>query len=406
MLTSLTRNLLTSSSIVPRRLFSSTVAPNAYYTSSLVSDHVVKKVDPTAKLYDFRSDTVTAPTDEMFDLMKHASRSDDVFQEDKSVNDLQDYMAEITGHEAALFCASGTMTNQLALRTHLVTPPHSVVCDSRAHVFLWEAGGIAVHSRASVSPVIASNGVHVTSDEIEANLLGEDIYSAPTRVVSLENTLNGMIFPVEEMAKISDMARNRGLAMHLDGARLWNASQETGVSLKEYGKLFDSMSLCLSKGVGAPIGSIVVGSHKFIDRVRFNRKLFGGGWRQAGFMAVAAKYGIDNIVPTMKETHKLAKYMADQLVAMGIDLQIPCHTSMVFIDTARAGLRVERDLIPALAERNIKMGGMGTKARMVLHHQIDRQGVDSFLKVVRDAIALRQQQENEDSLRLTSSNSA
>lgn len=322
------------------------------------------------------------------------------------MNDLQDYMAEITGHEAALFCASGTMTNQLALRTHLVTPPHSVVCDSRAHVFLWEAGGIAVHSRASVSPVIASNGVHVTSDEIEANLLGEDIYSAPTRVVSLENTLNGMIFPLEEMAKISDMARNRGLAMHLDGARLWNASQETGVSLKEYGKRFDSMSLCLSKGVGAPIGSIVVGSHKFIDRVRFNRKLFGGGWRQAGFMAVAAKYGIDNIVPTMKETHKLAKYLADQLVAMGIDLQIPCHTSMVFIDTARAGLRVERDLIPALAERNIKMGGMGTKARMVLHHQIDRQGVDSFLEVVRDAIALRQQQENEDSLRLTSSNSA
>jgi threonine aldolase len=315
-------------------------------------------------------------------------------------------VAELTGHEAGLFCASGTMTNQLALRTHLVTPPHSVVCDHRAHVFLWEAGGIAVHSRASVSPVIGSNGIHITADEIEANLLGEDIYSAPTRVVSLENTLNGMIFPIEEIAKISEMARSRGLAMHLDGARLWNASQETGHTLKEYGKYFDSMSLCLSKGVGAPVGSIVVGNAKFVDRVRFNRKLFGGGWRQVGGLAAVAHHCIDHIVPTMKETHKLAKYLADELVSMGIDLQIPTHTSMVFIDTTRAGLQVERDIIPALAERNIKMGGMGKKARLVLHHQIDRQGVDSLLQVFREAIMRRQQQDNEESFRLTSSNSA
>jgi threonine aldolase len=215
-----------------------------------------------------------------------------------------------------------------------------------------------------------------------------------------------MIFPIEEIAKISEMARGRGLAMHLDGARLWNASQETGISLKEYGKHFDSMSLCLSKGVGAPIGSIVVGSAKFVDRVRFNRKLFGGGWRQAGFMASAAKYGIENIVPTMKETHKLARYLADELVSMGIDLQVPTHTSMVFIDTTRVGLEVERDLIPALAERNIKLGGMGKKARLVLHHQIDKQGVDSLLEVVRDAIAARQEQNEEEILRRTSSNCA
>ncbi|KAI9480701.1 MAG: pyridoxal phosphate-dependent transferase [Benjaminiella poitrasii] len=399
---SFTRNLLTP--LVSRRLFSTTVTPHAYYTSTLVSDQH-KKVDPNAKLYDFRSDTVTAPTDEMFEVMKKASRNDDVFQEDSSVNELQDYVAELTGHEAGLFCASGTMTNQLALRTHLITPPHSVVCDHRAHVFLWEAGGIAVHSRASVSPVVAANGIHITADEIEANLLGDDIYSAPTRVVSLENTLNGMIFPIEEIVKISQMARERGLAMHLDGARLWNASEETGISLKEYGKHFDSMSLCLSKGVGAPIGSMVVGSAKFIDRVRYNRKLFGGGWRQAGFMAVAAKYSIENIVPTMKETHKLAKYLADEFVAMGIDLQIPTHTSMVFIDTTRVGLEIERDLIPALAERNIKLGGMGHKARIVLHHQIDREGVDALLEVTRNAIKARQNSNSEES-RLASSESA
>ncbi|KAI9281915.1 pyridoxal phosphate-dependent transferase [Sporodiniella umbellata] len=379
--------------LVSRRLFSTTVAPQTYYTSSLVHEAASKKFGSDLKLYDFRSDTVTAPTDDMFELMKKASRSDDVFQEDKSVNDLQDYVAELTGHESALFCASGTMTNQLALLTHLVSPPHSVACDSRAHVFLWEAGGISFHSRASVSPIVASNGIHITSEEIEGNLLGEDIYSAPTRVISLENTLNGMIFPIEEIAKISTMARSRGLGMHLDGARLWNASQETGISLKEYGKHFDSMSLCLSKGVGAPIGSIVVGSHKFVDRVRHHRKLFGGGWRQAGFMAVAAQYGIDHIWPTMKETHTLAKYLSNELVALGIDLQVPTHTNMIFIDTTRSGLEVERDLIPALAERNIKMGGMGKKARLVLHHQIDRQGVDSLLEVVREAIVARSQEE-------------
>ncbi|KAI8977460.1 pyridoxal phosphate-dependent transferase [Mycotypha africana] len=397
-----TKFLLTPSSVV-RRAFSTAIARNAYYTSSLVSDKH-KLVDPKAKLYDFRSDTVTAPTDEMFEIMKKASRNDDVFQEDKSVNDLQDYVAELTGHEAGLFCASGTMTNQLALRTHLVNPPHSVVCDHRAHVYLWEAGGIAVHSRASVSPVIASNGVHLTAQEIENNLLGDDIYSAPTRVVSLENTLNGMIFPYNELSEISAMARRRGLAMHLDGARLWNASQETGVSLSEYGKLFDSMSLCLSKGVGAPIGSMVVGSAKFIDRLRHHRKMFGGGWRQAGFMAAAAKHAIDTVVPTMRDTHKLAKYLAEQLVSMGVDLQIPTHTNMVFIDTTRLGLQIEKDLIPALAERNIKMGGMGHKARLVLHHQIDRAGVDCLLEVVKEAIIAKQQKEidNED-LRLTTS---
>lgn len=296
-------------------------------------------------------------------------------------------MAERCGHEAALFCASGTMTNQLGLRTHLSHPPHSVVCDSRSHVFLWEAGGIAFHSRASVSPVLVGNGIHVTAEEIEGNLIEEDLHTAPTRVVSLENTLSGLVLPIDEIKKIADLARDRGLAMHLDGARLWNAHMATGVPLHEYGAQFDSMSLCLSKGVGAPIGSILTGSRDFIKRARHFRKLFGGGWRQAGSLAAAAKFCIETVVPTMPETHKLTRYLADHLVDLGVKLQVPVHTNMVLIDTKPVGLDIQRDLQPALLKKNIKIGGMGSKSRLVLHHQINKEAVDVLIETVRNSIA-------------------
>ncbi|KAI8086164.1 pyridoxal phosphate-dependent transferase [Halteromyces radiatus] len=344
-------------------------------------------MDPNAKLYDFRSDTVTAPTDEMFEVMKKATRNDSVFEEDDSVHELERHVADLTGHEAGLFCASGTMTNQLGLRVHLTQPPHSVVCDARSHVHLWEAGGIAFHSRASVSPVIPRNGVHVTATEIEGNLIEPDLHTAPTRVVSLENTLSGMVMPLQDMQEIAALARDRGLAMHLDGARLWNAHVASGVPLHEYGKCFDSMSLCLSKGVGAPIGSMLVGNRKFIDRARHFRKLFGGGWRQAGSIAAAAKYCIDTVVPTMDATHALTRYLADQLVSLDIDLQNPVHTNMVLIDTARVGLNIQKDVAPALLRKNIKIGGMGSKSRIVLHHQIDKEGVDLLLSVFREVLA-------------------
>ncbi|CAO3597123.1 unnamed protein product [Absidia cylindrospora] len=344
-------------------------------------------MDPQAKLYDFRSDTVTAPTDEMFEVMKKATRNDSVFEEDDSVRDLERYVADLTGHEAGLFCASGTMTNQLGLRVHLTQPPHSVACDSQSHVYLHENGGIAYHSRASVSPVIASNGVHVTATEMESNLIDADLYSAPTRVISLENTLHGMVMPLRDMQEIAALARDRDIAMHMDGARLWNAHIASGVSLADYGQCFDSMSLCLSKGVGAPIGSMLVGNKKYINRARHLRKLFGGGWRQAGSLAAAAKYGIDHIVPTMETTHSLTRYLASQLVSMDIDLQSPVHTNMVLIDSTRVGLNIQNDVAPALLRKNIKIGCSGTKSRIVLHHQIDKEGVDTMLNVFREALA-------------------
>ncbi|ORX56307.1 hypothetical protein DM01DRAFT_1334782 [Hesseltinella vesiculosa] len=381
--------MLRTATVSARRCFTSSASRPLYIHNNLQNDqsHHLPNGDPDAKWYDLRSDTVTAPTDEMFEVMKNATRNDSVFEEDASVHELERHVAELCGHEASLFCASGTMTNQLGLRVHLTQPPHSVVCDSRSHVHLWEAGGIAFHSRASVSPVIARNGTHVTASEIEGNLIERDLHTAPTRVVSLENTLSGMVLPIKEIQAISDMARDRGLAMHLDGARLWNAHVASGVPMHDYGKCFDSMSLCLSKGVGAPIGSILVGNRDFIDRARHFRKLFGGGWRQAGSIAAAAKFCIDTVVPTMAETHALTRSLADQLVDMGIDLQCPSHTNMVLIDTARAGVSVQDDLIPALLRKNIKIGGMGSKSRIVLHHQIDQECVDAMIQVFRDVVS-------------------
>ncbi|KAI9314967.1 pyridoxal phosphate-dependent transferase [Dichotomocladium elegans] len=388
-----TLRLTSRTFLVRRQPFSSTVASRLYIQNNLHNDQTHPAIQGEGKFYDFRSDTVTAPTDEMFEVMKNASRGDDVFEEDRSTRELEEYVADLCGHEAGLFCTSGTLTNQLGLRTHLNNPPHSVVCDARSHVHLWEAGGIAFHSRASVSPVICSNGVHVTAEEIEGNLIEADIHTAPTRVVSLENTLSGMILPLDEIRKISDLARSRGLAMHLDGARLWNAHMATGVPLKDYGAQFDSMSLCLSKGVGAPIGSILVGSRDFIKRARHFRKLFGGGWRQVGGIAAAAKYCIDTIVPTMPETHKLTRYLADHLVQMGVDLQCPVHTNMVLIDTKNVNVDIQQDLAPILLQKNIKIGGFRNKSRIVLHHQIDKAAVDTLIEGVREAIQARAQSE-------------
>jgi threonine aldolase len=273
------------------------------------------------------------------------------------------------------------------LELHYIIPVDTWITNQREIIvrFLWEAGGISFHSQANVGPVYAHNGVHITAEEVINNIVEEDLHTAPTKVVSLENTLNGMIFPIEEIKRISEHARSRGIKMHLDGARLWNAHQETGVPLSEYGRYFDSMSLCLSKGVGAPIGSILVGESKFIRKSRHFRKLFGGGWRQAGGMAKVAKHCIENIVPTMPETHKLARRLAVDLQDMGVTLAFPQMTNMVFINTANAGVAIN-DILPALLRRNIKIGGNGTTSRLVLHHQINDEAVDILLDTMKDVI--------------------
>ncbi|KAJ3103817.1 Threonine aldolase [Phlyctochytrium planicorne] len=220
----------------------------------------------------------------MWEAMRKAPVGDDVMEEDPTVKELEVMVSELTGKEDALFCVSGTMSNQIGIRTHLKSPPHSVLCDASSHVYNYEAGGISFHSQATVTPVRPQPGkTNLTLDAVKDNLiLSDDVHYAPTKLVCLENTMNGEIMALPDIREISEYARSLGIGMHLDGARLWNASVATGISLKEYGKDFDSvrillMSLCLSKGLGAPIGSILVGDKAFIRKARHYRKLFGGG---------------------------------------------------------------------------------------------------------------------------------
>lgn len=341
------------------------------------------------RFFDITSDTATEPTDEMFDMMKTASKGDDVFGEDTSVNALEAHVAKLLGQESALFCVSGCMTNQLGLRTLLTQPPHSVLVDARSHIFNYECGGLAYHSQASASPVVPRNGHHLTVEDIASNLITDTLCSPVTKVVALENTLNGSIMPLDEIKRIREYTLSRGLKMHLDGARLWNASAETGIPLHEYGQYFDTISVCLSKGVGAPIGSMLVGSKQNMLQARQIRKLMGGGWRQAGSLAFIAQYCIDSVVPTMKQTHKLTRRLAAGLQDLGMELSYPCETNMVFLNTAPAGITVDA-LATALKQHNIIMSkDPGYEARIVLHYQIPEHAVDTFISVASELVEKR-----------------
>jgi threonine aldolase len=198
--------------------------------------------------------------------------------------------------------------------------------------------------------------------------------------------MNGTIMPIEEIRKIHTVARANNLKMHMDGARLWNASQETGTPLSEYGKCFDTVSICLSKGAGAPIGSMLTGTKELITRARHIRKMMGGGWRQAGMLAVAARHCINTVVPTMQETHALARKLGDHLKALGFKLILPVDTNMLFIDTSRTGLTIA-DLADSLKAKNIKIfSNNGTTTRLVFHYQITSEAVDAFIKVATDLV--------------------
>ncbi|KAI8366437.1 pyridoxal phosphate-dependent transferase [Choanephora cucurbitarum] len=367
---------------IPKRLF----APHSYFRSTRLFS-TINMPHQDKQVFDLTSDTATQPTDEMFDIMKLAHRGDDVFTQSKTVNDLEDYVAKLLGKEAALFCATGCMTNQLALRVLLTQPPHSVLCDARSHVFVYECGGISYHSQASVSPVVPRNGHHLTLEDVQSNVITDTLACAPTRVISLENTLNGTLLPLEEIKRIHDYARQNDLKLHLDGARLWNASQETGIPMHEYGQYFDTISVCLSKGVGAPIGSIMASTKENIVRARHVRKLMGGGWRQAGLLAAAAKHCIDTVVPTMKQTHQLTKKLAVALEGLGMTLIAPCETNMIFLDTAQAGIRVS-DLADELLQHNIVIGSSsGTQTRIVMHYQVNEEAINTFIQVASKVVA-------------------
>ncbi len=280
---------------------------------------------------DFRSDTVTKPTPAMLQAMLQAPVGDDVFDEDPTVNALQEKVADLFGHEAALFCASGTMTNQIAIKVH-TRPMDEVICDELAHVYNYEGGGIAFNSGASVKLIRGDRG-RITAEQVAAAIQPDNVHHPRTSLVCVENTCNrggGGYYALPQLAAISDLCRDKGLAYHMDGARLFNALAETGDTTRQIGNLFHSISLCLSKGLGAPVGSVLSGSHAFIKEAKRVRKVFGGGMRQAGILAAAGIYALDNHVDRLKEDHLRAAQLGNLLQELSwVQELLPVHTNIV-----------------------------------------------------------------------------
>ncbi|MCX2575554.1 threonine aldolase family protein [Pedobacter sandarakinus] len=264
---------------------------------------------------DFRSDTVTKPTDGMLAAMMDAKIGDDVFGEDETVNELEEKLCRTFNMDAGLFCPSGTMTNQIAIKC-FTQPMDEVICDQTAHVYRYEIGGIAYHSGASVRLLHGDRGI-LTPEIIEPEINEDNIHYPNSSLVVLENTVNkggGKCYTLSQIAPIHHLCNIKKLKLHLDGARIFNALVATGDQAQDYGKYFDGISVCLSKGLGAPVGSVLLGTSDMIKKARKIRKAFGGGMRQAGFLAAAGIYALDHHVNRLKDDHLHAKAIAEALL--------------------------------------------------------------------------------------------
>lgn len=320
----------------------------------------------------------------MLTAMANATFGDDVYQEDETTNEFQKEISRLTGMEDALFVLSGTMGNQIGVRILLTQPPHSVLCDYRAHVYAEEGSGLAVLSQAMVTPVHPANGIYMTLEDVKKNvIISEDIHCAPTRVISLELTIGGVITPLDEIKHISEYAHANGIQVHCDGARLWNASAATGHSLKDYCQYFDTVSLCVSKGLGAPVGGALASTAENIKRARWLRKQQGGGIRQAGILTAAALVAIKEVWPTMKDTHERTIKLARDLEAMGVVPQIPVDTNFYFIDAVKS--HIDMDILLEQCEKyNVKL----QDERISMHHQITDEAIENLKTAIAETLKL------------------
>lgn len=320
-------------------------------------------------LIDLRSDTVTRPTPEMLAAMMAAPVGDDVFGEDPTVNALQEKAAALFGMEAALFCPSGTMTNQIAFKV-LTRPGDEVIIEENAHPYKYEGGGLAMLSGLSVA-LIQGNRGRITAAQVEARINNPDDPHFPlTRVVSLENTCNrggGALYDFAEIRKIREVCDRRGLALHLDGARLFNALAETPESPADYGRVFDTISICLSKGLGAPVGSLLLSTKERIKAARRVRKVFGGGMRQAGFLAAAGIYALDHHVARLRDDHALARALGQEVQAMPYVAELfPVNTN-VLVFRLQDGVSVPAFLAHIAADGIKAVAFGGQLVRFVTH---------------------------------------
>lgn len=334
---------------------------------------------------DLRSDTVTRPTPAMREAMAQAQVGDDVFGEDPAVNALEDRLARMFGHEAALFCPSGTMSNQVAIRTH-TRPGDEVICDEGAHIYLYEGGGTMANSGCSVKLLKGDRG-RFTADQVTAAVNDPGNPHFPnSKLVVVENTSNrggGSIWDLAEARKIREACNAGGLQLHMDGARIFNAMAVDGTSPAQWGALFDSISMCLSKGLGAPVGSVLTGPAAFIAEARRVRKRMGGGMRQAGILAAAGLYALDHHVQRLPEDHRRAKELADLLRRCSlVESVMPVETNIVVASLVRAV--PEKTVVDKLAEQGILASRFGPHMiRMVTHLDVDDQGLDRARQAIR-----------------------
>ncbi|MDZ7608352.1 MAG: GntG family PLP-dependent aldolase [Cyclobacteriaceae bacterium] len=295
-------------------------------------------------LVDLRSDTLTKPTPAMLDAMMRAEVGDDVFGEDPTVHVLQEKTARMFGMEAGLFCPSGTMTNQIAIRT-LTQPQDEVICDKRSHIYLYEGGGIAYNSMVSVELLDGDRG-RIAPEQIVAAIKPNDIHYPKSSLVALENTMNkggGSYYTLKQIKAIHKACKTHGLKMHLDGARLFNALVETGDGSSDYGNYFDTISICLSKGLGAPVGSVLLGSHEHIGKAKRIRKVFGGAMRQSGYLAAAGIYALDHHVGRLKDDHVRARAIANILHECEyVERVDPADTNIVIFSLRFRALRFRK----------------------------------------------------------------
>jgi threonine aldolase len=335
-------------------------------------------------MIDLRSDTFTKPLPDMLKAMWSAEVGDDVFGEDPTINRLEKKSAEMFGMEAAVFCPSGTMTNQIAIKVH-TRPGQEIICHEYSHVYNYEGGGIAFNSACQVRPLAGPYGKLAASSVAAALQNPLDMHAAPSRLVVLENTTNkggGACYDLAEIDAIKNICQEKGLGLHLDGARLWNALIAKKQEPKDFGARFDSISICLSKGLGCPVGSLLLGSSDFIKEARFVRKKLGGAMRQAGYLAAAGIYALDNHIERLSEDHDKAQTLAKALEASDwIESIEPVETNiLIFKLKANREVSTFNEKLKAAGILHIDMGQ--GKQRFVTHYDLSFADIETVCSVL------------------------
>jgi threonine aldolase len=338
---------------------------------------------------DLRSDTVTKPTPEMRRAMFEAEVGDDVYGEDPTINRLEQRAAEIFGREAAIFVPTGSMGNQIAIKIH-TRPGQEIICEERGHIFNYEMATLASFSGCLVRPIAAEGGI-LQWKQVKKKIAGKTYYLAQTGLVSLENTHNmagGTVYPTEVAEEICDRVHEQGIAVHLDGARVFNAATALGKPVADITKKFDSVMFCLSKGLGAPVGSMLVGSRDFIDQARKYRKALGGGMRQAGILAAAGLIALEKMPARLYEDHANAKYLATELAKLpGLKIDSKSvQTNILIVDISGAGIGAN-DFTRRLAEKGLLIGSVNNEiVRFVTHMDVDHTACERAVEIVREVL--------------------